>query len=226
MTVRARRPRMLLALFAAIVPGRVARFVHVRLLGHRIDPSAHIGHSFVDVDRLVMGPRATIGHLNAIRGCEDVEMDEDALVGHLVFVNAVRKDKDFFPGIDRHPALIMGPAARIMMMHFVDASDRVQLDERATIAGYWTLVMTHTFDHRENRQATHPIHIGTRTWIGTRTTLLPGAVLGERSLVAAGSVVTGKLEENGKLYAGTPAKPIRDLDTDTAFFRRTETILR
>ena len=53
-----------------------------------------------------------------------------------------------------------------------------------------------------------PITIGDRVWLGARVLVLPGAVIEPDVVVAAGAVVTGRLESHG-LYAGVPARRIR-----------------
>jgi maltose O-acetyltransferase len=57
-----------------------------------------------------------------------------------------------------------------------------------------------------------PIRVGDGTWIGTRALLLPGVTVGAGCVIAAGSVVTGDCEPDG-LYAGAPARRIKDLET-------------
>ncbi|MDT9594388.1 acyltransferase [Nocardioides zeae] len=52
--------------------------------------------------------------------------------------------------------------------------------------------------------------IGDRVWLGARTTVLPGAVVEDRCVVAAGAVVTGRLAEGG-VYAGVPARRIGEV---------------
>ncbi|WP_372495087.1 acyltransferase [Nocardioides pinisoli] len=47
-------------------------------------------------------------------------------------------------------------------------------------------------------------------WIGAAVTVLPGVTIGPGCVVAAGSVVTADCQANG-LYAGVPARRIRDL---------------
>jgi len=225
MRVRSRRLRSLLAALAVVLPGRLRRYVHVRLLGHAIDPTAQIGRSFVDVDRLEMGPRARIGHLNIVRGCERVHLAADAAIAHLNFVNAVRRDRGFFSGVERRLELDLAPSARIMMMHFVDVSDRVELGEQAILTGYWSLVMTHSYEPATSRQSTRPITIGARSLVNTRTTLLPGACVPGNCLVAAGAVVTGPLDDELTLYGGVPAKPLRALSPDTAVFTSRGTVV-
>lgn len=50
-------------------------------------------------------------------------------------------------------------------------------------------------------------------WIGGNVTILPGVTVGKGCVVAAGAVVTQDCEPNG-LYAGVPARRIRDLPVD------------
>lgn len=54
-----------------------------------------------------------------------------------------------------------------------------------------------------------PVTIGDRAWLGPRVTVLPGTQIGEGVVVAAGAVAKGVLEPYG-LYAGVPAKRIKD----------------
>jgi len=53
--------------------------------------------------------------------------------------------------------------------------------------------------------------IGFNAKIGANSTLLPGVKIGDNSLIGAGSVVTKDVAA-GTIYAGNPAKYIRDID--------------
>ncbi len=55
------------------------------------------------------------------------------------------------------------------------------------------------------------ISIGKGCWIGMNSILLPGVVLGDRTIVGAGSVVT-KSFDGDCVIAGNPAKIIRKMD--------------
>ncbi len=55
------------------------------------------------------------------------------------------------------------------------------------------------------------IIIGNNVWIGASTTILAGSTIEDNVVIAAGSVVTGKKLVSGYLYAGIPAKQIREL---------------
>ena len=67
-------------------------------------------------------------------------------------------------------------------------------------------------DKPSERITTHgivkPILIGNNCWIGTSTIILPGTVLGENCVVAAGSIVSGVFKDNS-LIGGNPAKLIK-----------------
>jgi maltose O-acetyltransferase len=75
---------------------------------------------------------------------------------------------------------------------------------------------THEIGSRERRggkSISIPIKVGNGCWIGARSMILPGVTIGDGCIIAAGSVVTKDCEPNG-LYAGTPAKRIKDLPLD------------
>ena len=59
-----------------------------------------------------------------------------------------------------------------------------------------------------------PIVIGDDCWIGMNTVILPGVVLGNKTTVGAGSVVTHSFEDGYCVIAGNPAKVIRNFEKD------------
>jgi acetyltransferase-like isoleucine patch superfamily enzyme len=65
---------------------------------------------------------------------------------------------------------------------------------------------------RAGRGTVAPVSIGSGSWIGGRAILLPGVTVGEGCVVAAGAIVTKDCLPNG-IYAGVPARRIRDLPT-------------
>ena len=54
------------------------------------------------------------------------------------------------------------------------------------------------------------IIIGEKNWIGAKSTILKGVVLGDNNVVALGSVLTKKYKVNHKVIGGLPAKIIKD----------------
>ena len=61
----------------------------------------------------------------------------------------------------------------------------------------------------------HGAKICDNVLIGINSVILDHAVIGENSIIAAGSVVlTGTIVEPGSLYAGTPAKKVKDVSPE------------
>lgn len=72
----------------------------------------------------------------------------------------------------------------------------------------------HPMDHvarREEKEYAYPITIGEDCWLGGNVTLLPGVTIGDRCIVAAGSVVTRDVPDDC-LVAGNPATIKRRLN--------------
>lgn len=63
----------------------------------------------------------------------------------------------------------------------------------------------------------HACKIGNGAFVGMQACVMDGAILEDRSMVAAGSLVTpGKVVPSGQLWSGSPARFMRDL-TDKDF---------
>ncbi len=56
-----------------------------------------------------------------------------------------------------------------------------------------------------------PVTIGDGTWIAVNAVILPGVNIPSNCIIAANSVVTRSLDEDNCLYAGVPARKIREL---------------
>jgi len=76
------------------------------------------------------------------------------------------------------------------------------------------LTSTHELGGHARRQGDwiiRPVTVGAGCWIGTRVTILPGVVIGDGCVIAAGATVASDCEPDG-MYAGVPARRIRELD--------------
>lgn len=65
---------------------------------------------------------------------------------------------------------------------------------------------------KEKLTKSQNIVVEDEAWIGANVTILPGVRIGRCSVIGAGSVVTRDVEPYS-IYAGVPAKKIRDLKT-------------
>ena len=67
-------------------------------------------------------------------------------------------------------------------------------------------------NHRKNHYA--PITIGNHVWIGSNATILPGVILGDWSVVAAGAVVTKDVPAYA-IVGGIPAKVLKNIKKES-----------
>jgi maltose O-acetyltransferase len=56
-----------------------------------------------------------------------------------------------------------------------------------------------------------PVRVGNGCWIGANALILPGVDIGSGCVIAAGAVVTKSCQPNG-VYAGVPARRVKDLE--------------
>lgn len=70
------------------------------------------------------------------------------------------------------------------------------------------------YDSRVTIDIDAPVVIGNYCWLGMNSMVLPGVVLGDHTVVAAGSVVTKSFSEGHCVLAGVPAKVIKTLESE------------
>ncbi|MEO1491076.1 MAG: sugar O-acetyltransferase [Pseudomonadota bacterium] len=110
-----------------------------------------------------------------------------------VFVNV---NCVFLDGAEIHigAGALIGPAVQILTVtHPVPASERM---------------IRHADGSRGYTTFAKPITIGEEAWIGAGALILPGATIGARSVVAAGSVVTQDIPPD-TIAGGNPARALK-----------------
>jgi len=105
---------------------------------------------------------------------------------------------------------------------FYDGADSVVICNNVRIGQFVRLITaTHNIGPPQQRclveAVTKPIKIEEGCWIGAGVTILPGVTIRRGCVIGAGSIVTTSTEANG-LYAGNPAKRIKDLPHDECDF--------
>ncbi|HFK1497440.1 TPA: DapH/DapD/GlmU-related protein [Bacillus paranthracis] len=108
----------------------------------------------------------------------------------------------------------IGKGTRINYECFFDNSGDISIGKECSI-GMRTMLITsaHKIGGEERRAGKAyglSINIGDASWLGAGVTVLPGVTIGKGCIIASGSVVNKDCEANG-LYAGVPAKRIKDL---------------
>ena len=70
-------------------------------------------------------------------------------------------------------------------------------------------------ERRAGAATSAAITVGNGCWIGARSVILPGVRIGPGTVIAAGAVVTANTDANS-VYAGVPARKLRDLPAGPA----------
>jgi maltose O-acetyltransferase len=130
-------------------------------------------------------------------------------------------------GLDAHPGAMVHPGCWFFgadvaladgswVAHgcYFDSRARIEIGPQAYL-GYEVMLCTSGHDiggpeRRAGDYRAEPIVVGDGAWIGARAVVLGGVTIAAGSVVAAGAVVTRDTEPHG-LYAGTPARRVRDL---------------
>lgn len=74
------------------------------------------------------------------------------------------------------------------------------------------ITTNHDINNIDDHVSGKDVIIGKKCWIGMNSVILPGVILGNNTVVGAGSVVTKSFPEGHCLIAGNPAKKIKDLE--------------
>lgn len=207
---------VLLQLVLLPLPWQIRRFLLCRLFHYKIDKSAKIGMSIIMARELVMGPHSRIQHGVICKAIDRLMLGEDSGIANFTFITGFGSERECFGHFahvkDRRCELILGRSAGITSRHFVDCNGGVYIDDFATVAGIRSQILTHSIDVYSNRQDAQPVHIGRYCFVGTGCIILPGSILPDYCVLAAGSVLTKAQRETSSLYAGVPAILKKNLD--------------
>ena len=90
---------------------------------------------------------------------------------------------------------------------YIDGRNGIKIGNNTWIGPRVSLIsQNHDIDDLAKYVKSKPIIIGSNCLIATNSIILPGVNLGDRTIVAAGSVVTKSFEKGNCLIAGNPAE--------------------
>jgi maltose O-acetyltransferase len=112
----------------------------------------------------------------------------------------------------------LGAGSSINYGCFIENCAPVEIGQN-THVGFYVRIITSSHesggaDQRAGAWHPQPVRIGNGCWIGVGVTILPGVYVGDGCVIAAGAVVADDCEPDG-LYAGIPARRVRDLASST-----------
>lgn len=128
--------------------------------------------------------------------------------------NANIEGKIFSHVVFEYKNVRIGKGTFVNKYCWFDGNSFINIGENCAIANHVRFcTSTHKIGCLEKRAGKFiekEINIGNGCWIGANVTILPGVVIEDGCIIAAGAVVTKNCYKNG-MYAGVPAKRIKDL---------------
>jgi acetyltransferase-like isoleucine patch superfamily enzyme len=104
----------------------------------------------------------------------------------------------------RYPAMSMGC--------YLDGRNGIIFGENVWVGPRVSIIsMNHDLYDYTKYVEMNPIEIGDDCWLGTGCIILPGVILGNHVIVAAGAIVTKSFKESNIVIGGNPAKIIKHL---------------
>lgn len=214
--------KSLLMLFSMLLPHAVRRSFLEAQFGYKIHPTCRLGFSWIAPTRLVMEEGSQIGHLTVCKNIDLLHLKAHASIGRGNWITGypLGPSPHYAEESDRRPELILGEHSAITHRHLIDCTNSVVIGRFTTMAGFQSQILTHSIDLQRNRQASAPVRIGEYCFVGTNSVLLPGSALPDFSVLGAKSLLNDALTDRYYLYGGVPARPIKQLPPDYAYFKR------
>lgn len=139
------------------------------------------------------------------------------IVGAKIGKDSIIMDVKFFNWHHKGPGgLNIGERCFLGDETLIDLYDKITLEDDVTLAQR-VLVLSHMNvgyrDHPLQKyfpKSSKPVIFKNGCFVGAASTILPGVTIGERSFIAAGSVVTSDVPGES-VFAGVPAKLIRKI---------------
>jgi acetyltransferase-like isoleucine patch superfamily enzyme len=206
-----------------LLPWPIRRRLLIRCFGFSIDKTSRIGLAWVFPKELVLEPYSAIGHLTFCVNLDRIHLHAHATIGRGNWITGFPTGTDsphFQHETNRRAELNLEEHAAITNRHFVDCTAEVVIGRFSTFAGFASQILTHSVDLERNRQSSRPVVIGQYCFIGTNCVILGGARLPDYSVLAAKSLLQSAPDVPYGLYGGIPARFIKELPRDYAYFSR------
>jgi len=216
-------PQTLLRITITALPWPLKRLLLQRFFGYQLDRSARIGLAWVFPRRLRMAAGSRIDALTVAINLDLLELGEMASIGRGNWITGFPSGTDslhFTHQPDRCGELLLGDHAAITKNHHIDCTNRVTIGPFTTIAGYHSQLLSHSIDLQHNRQHSEPISIGAYCFVGSNCVILGGSVLPDQCVLGALSLLNKPLSETWCLYGGQPARRLKPIDPNAAYFSR------
>lgn len=195
--------KLVLAAFICIVPINALRVLGYRLLGYKI--SGRIGFGTVIAVSEARIEQCKIGLFNLFVGPMKVEIGGGASIGDRnTFSCGFWTMQEQYQNSKYARSLQIGANTVVTSRHYFDVAGSFVLGDSSWIAGIGSQFWTHGAGVTDR-----DICIGSDCYISSAVRFAPGSGIGDRVIVALGSVVTKKFDLSKTMIGGVPAAVLK-----------------
>lgn len=203
------------------VPWLIRRFLLNLITGFNLHKKSNIGLSIVLADQVTLEKGALITHFTFVNNIDRLHMKPYSKIGKSNWITGANSKAKMFSDSEGICELILGLHTRITGQHHIDCTGGVYIGDFTTVAGIRSQILTHSIDMKLSKQVSGPVKIGDYCFVGTASIILMGAHLPDCSILGAGAVLNKSYDLPLHLYAGNPARAVKDLDREGyKYFKR------
>lgn len=189
--------------------------------GFRIHKKARVGLSVILAENTIMEEGSRITQFSFINNIDRFQMKAYSKIGRSNWITGANSNSKMFKDSERKCELIVGTHTRITGQHHIDCTGGVYINDYTTVAGIRSQILSHSVDVKQSKQIAGAVHIGKYCFIGTSSIILMGAKLPDCSVLGAGAVLNKQYDKPYHLYAGNPAKMLKEFDAENyQYFKR------
>ena len=120
--------------------------------------------------------------------------------------STVTNPKNIFAGVDTCPGFMSGC--------YIQGIGKIYIGDYTQIAPNVVIISANHDLYDSRNHIIEKVEIGKYCWLGAGAKIMPGVILGDFTIVGAGSVVTKPFAEGYCVIGGVPAKKIKDLEKE------------
>lgn len=155
----------------------------------------------------ICGKNLIVNFPSHIRNYDKIEIGNGVFFADNVFLDSELSETAFLKVMD---------CVKLNNGVKIDFSGGVVIGKGTTISES-VLILTHSHGYNPRSEPVpKPLKVGSNVWIGSRATITENvSCIGDNSIIATGSIVTKDVEPNS-IYAGVPAKKIKEKNENTS----------
>jgi acetyltransferase-like isoleucine patch superfamily enzyme len=122
------------------------------------------------------------------------------------FTSSVSNPNNIYCGIETCPGYSPG--------NYIQAIGKIYIGDYTQIAPNVGIISANHDIYDNAKHVTKDVKIGKYCWIGMGAIIMPGVILGDFTIVGAGSIVTKSFEDGYCIIGGNPAKEIKKIEKE------------